>query len=337
MPQSSLAAQLCARFASAVEKRRESCARLSAFRLVDGAGDGMPGVYVDKFAAVLVAHLLDAAPAWEEVLLKRSFWDSGFMQKAGAKAVYLRVHRRRAHETARAGAVLVAGEAVEELDLNEHGLTFRVRPAAQVNAGLFLDMRELRGLLRDRARGARVLNLFCFTGSLGIAAYAGRAETVVQVDVSKAALGWARENWLLNRSLGNGRMRFVPEDARTFLQREARRRGRGAPAYDMVVLDPPAYGSSKRGKFALTRDAAALIRESLAVLTARGTLVLTANQRSLSGTALKACLTAGVREAGGRIVRFERLAPPAQDFTSAERESAAMRGWWCEISQEGER
>lgn len=72
--------------------------------------------------------------------------------------------------------------------------------------GLFLDMQSVREYLAVSSSGFRVLNLFCFTGSLGVAALAGGAREVVQVDVSKMALTWAKENFELNSQLGTGRM-----------------------------------------------------------------------------------------------------------------------------------
>ena len=80
----------------------------------------------------------------------------------------------------------------------EEGLRFRLRAGAGPSPGLFLDQRRNRAWVRDRARGARVLNLFAFTGSFGIAALAGGAREVVQNDVSRAHLARARENAALN-------------------------------------------------------------------------------------------------------------------------------------------
>ncbi len=327
-------AQILEKITQAIAIRLPLMKQAQALRLFDGPGDGLAGVTIDKFAEVLVVHLIQAAGDVSSALTAPSFWTREILQLAGVEAAYLWTHQREARETARCGAVLVAGAARAESSLREGDLTFLVRPQGQVNAGFFIDMRELRARLYADSVGKRVLNLFCFSGSLGVAAYAGGAAEVVQVDVSKAALRWARDNLALNQAPGRGEMRFIPEDAVTFLEKEARRVQRGSACYDTIIVDPPAFGTSAQGKFSFERDASLLLDRCLQVTASSATIVLTTNQRGMSAALLKSRLEAAAQVRSVSILSMEKLLPPRQDFTAGEVDSIAMRGWWCMLKGE---
>lgn len=95
----------------------------------------------------------------------------------------------------------------------------------------------------------QVLNLFGYTGAATIAA-AHAGAFVTHVDASKQSLDWAHENARLSK-LSETRVRWIPEDARAFVKREARRLsadGQAAHTYDGIVLDPPAFGRGAKGE-----------------------------------------------------------------------------------------
>lgn len=91
-------------------------------------------------------------------------------------------------------------------------------------------------------RGARVLNLFAYTGGSTLAAAAAGAETT-HLDAAKNIVQWARRNAGLS-NLANAPIRWIAEDARKFLKRELKRGNR----YDLIILDPPSYGHGAHGE-----------------------------------------------------------------------------------------
>ena len=93
-----------------------------------------------------------------------------------------------------------------------------------------------------RRPGARVLNLFGYTGVASLLAAAAGAQ-VTHVDASKPALAWARHNQSLS-GLDEKPVRWLLEDAFKFVAREIRR-GR---SYDAILLDPPSFGRGPRGE-----------------------------------------------------------------------------------------
>jgi 23S rRNA (guanine2445-N2)-methyltransferase / 23S rRNA (guanine2069-N7)-methyltransferase len=143
-----------------------------------------------------------------------------------------------------------------------------------LDTGLFLDHRPLR-LMFARTPHARLLNLFCYTASVSVAAaWAGASTT--SVDLSSTYLDWARENFKINE-LSLDRHRFVRADARVFLAE-----GPGGEAlYDAIFLDPPTFSNSKKmkGSFDVQRDHGVLIDHALRFLAPGGTLYFSTNRR----------------------------------------------------------
>jgi 23S rRNA G2069 N7-methylase RlmK/C1962 C5-methylase RlmI len=165
-------------------------------------------------------------------------------------------------------------------DVCEYGIRYRINLSDYLDTGLFLDRRLFRALVRSEAAGRRVLNLFCYTASLSVAAAAGGAAAVDSVDLSNTYLDRARENFMLNGlypqqdASGKKAFNFVRADALRFVDRT----GRGQ-TWDIIILDPPAFSNSKKmtADFDLKRDHPALISRCLRLLEPGGTLYLSAN------------------------------------------------------------
>jgi 23S rRNA (cytosine1962-C5)-methyltransferase len=138
-----------------------------------------------------------------------------------------------------AGAALPARAA-----FRERGLAFVADLVGGQKTGFFLDQRENRDLVRRHAAGRRVLNLFAYSGAFGVAALAGGAERVTEVDVSAPALALARENHLANDQAVEGqeaRAAFVAADVFDDL----RARVAAGETWDLIVTDPPAFAKRK--------------------------------------------------------------------------------------------
>jgi 23S rRNA G2069 N7-methylase RlmK/C1962 C5-methylase RlmI len=205
-------------------------------------------------------------------------------------------------------------------------MQFLIRPLEAVNAGVFVDTREVRTQLRQRARGKRVLNLFCYTGLLGLAASCTGATEVVQVDVSKRMLTWAKENWQLNKIDGAGPMRFICEDAASFLEKEVRRIERGKEGYHIVIIDPPVYGAAGKRGFSLSRDLPILLHGITKVLAPMGELLLMCNLKELSSLRLRDMVSSAVDESGRALDQVRELNAPATDFRCSSAQASSMRG-----------
>lgn len=158
----------------------------------------------------------------------------------------------------------------------EGGLRFEVNLGAYLDTGLFLDHRDTRALVRSRAGGRHVLNLFAYTGSFSVYAAAGGAARSLTVDMSRTYQHWTRRNFLLN-GVDFRRHALACEDALVFLARAVAQRAR----FDLIVLDPPSFSNSKRmaGSFDVQRDHPLLLRQCLALLAPDGEIYFSNNRR----------------------------------------------------------
>jgi 23S rRNA (cytosine1962-C5)-methyltransferase len=204
----------------------------NAMRLVNGESDGLPGLIVDRYGEVLVVQLLSVGPeAWREVLCDE------LQALTGARALYERSDADvRELEGLPLRSGLLRGELPTVTDITEHGLRYRVNIEAGQKTGFYLDQRANRQRIGDLARGADVLNCFCYTGGFSLAALRGDARSVLSVDSSGDALDAARVNLSLN-GLPSERAEWIEADVFQYL-RLLRDKGR---SYDLIVLDPPKF------------------------------------------------------------------------------------------------
>jgi 23S rRNA (guanine2445-N2)-methyltransferase / 23S rRNA (guanine2069-N7)-methyltransferase len=158
--------------------------------------------------------------------------------------------------------------------VQEGGLKFWVNFRDYLDTGLFLDHRIVRGLLRQWARGADFLNLFCYTGSATVYAAAGGARSSASVDLSNTYLDWAHENLLLN-GFGDTNHELYRADCLQWLEEQEA----SGPRFDLIFVDPPTFSNSKRmeGVLDVQRDHVGMIRRSLKLLRPAGRLVFSTN------------------------------------------------------------
>lgn len=214
----------------------------TAYRLVHGEGDFLPGLIVDVYGdtAVMQAHspgIHDQRMVIAEALT--------LLDGAGIANVYYKSETTLPYK---AGCNPRDGFLIGTTDTNiatENGLDFHIDWLKGQKTGFFIDQRENRALLRHYAAGRRVLNMFCYTGGFSVAALRGGAEKVTSVDSSAKAIALTDANIALNFPAGpaglpaDGRHTSVAEDAFKFLGATAK------GEYDLIVLDPPAFAKHR--------------------------------------------------------------------------------------------
>jgi 23S rRNA (cytosine1962-C5)-methyltransferase len=158
----------------------------------------------------------------------------------------------------------------------ERDLRFLVNPWDFVDTGLFADHRNTRQMVRDRAQGRDVLNLYCYTAAFSCYAAKGGARTTISVDRSQATLGWARENMDLN-GIAPAEHALIQAHAIEYV----RRAGREGRRFDLAVVDPPSYSATRtRGEqFDLARDHPRLLSAVVAVMRAGGAIFFSTNHQ----------------------------------------------------------
>jgi 23S rRNA (cytosine1962-C5)-methyltransferase len=269
-----------------------------AYRLIHGAGDGLPGFACDVLGTTAVVYVYGSGLR----ALGRQLAEAivGFARLGGA-VVKLRV---------RGGADRVEQDIVgarpdDAVVATEHGVPFEIHPHGGLNHGLFTDMREHRRGLARFVSGARVLNLFSYTGALSVACARAGAATVTSVDTSAGVQAWASGNFARSGLADGKRWRFETGDAVRFLARAARDKER----YDAVLIDPPTFSTARGQPWTLDRDYPELIAKAATVIPADGLLWLAANTHELGS--LTKLAHKGLRAAGrtGAIVEQGGLPP----------------------------
>ncbi len=288
-------------------------------RLVDDAPDGCAGLVVDRFGPVLRFEVRGSALPQELTAIAQALADD-----VGATAAVARL-RTAGGESA---LFRLFGEPPPLHVVHEAGLRYAVRTADDeaAGAGLFVDQREGRRLVRAAAAGVRVLNLFAHAGAFGVAAAAGGAARVDHVDVARKCAPWAALNLALN-GVDPRAHRFLVEDALDVLERLARRQ----PAYGVIVLDPPttATRSAKGGRarrFRVEDDLSLLVEQALAALLPGGALLVSTNHRGLSVADVRSMVLDAARQRSAEIAALDEVPLPVDLPTASDAALRPMRG-----------
>jgi len=191
------------------------------------------------------------------------------------------------------------GEPCQQREVVEDGLKYLLDLGVRQNNGLFLDMRYGRRWVRDQAAGKRVLNLFAYTCGFSVAAIAGGAEQVVNLDMAKAALSRGRDNHRLNGH-DLGQVAFLGHE---LFKSWGKVRKYGP--YDLIIIDPPTF---QKGSFALTQDYAKILRRLPELLTAGGTVLACVNDPAIGPD----FLIQGMAEQAPGLRFVERLENPPE-------------------------
>ena len=198
----------------------------------------------------------------------------------------------------------LAGEPQAQWPIIEDGLHYLLDLGSKQNSGLFLDMRLGRQWVREQAAGKRVLNLFAYTCGFSVAAIAGGAERVVNLDMSRAALSRGRDNHRLNGH-DTSRVSFLGHD----LFKSWSKVKQGGP-YDLVIIDPPSF---QKGSFVLGKDYARVLRRLPELLTANGCVLACMNDPAFTVE----FLLEGMAEAAPGL-RFEQRLENPPEFPDAD-------------------
>jgi 23S rRNA (cytosine1962-C5)-methyltransferase len=222
------------RITRAVEMRRRLIRPgTDSYRLVNGDGDGLSGVVIDRYADVAVVQLLTAgAERMREQVVAH------LTQLIAPRAIIERSQGAvRRQEGLEDRTCVLAGEPVEEVVATEHRIRLAIDPVRGQKTGYFLDQRDNRARLAELAAGARVLDACCYAGGFALAALGAGAKRVVGVDTSARALEAARRNLELNGH-GAGAIELVHGEAAKYLAESGDR-------FDLIVLDPPPLARSR--------------------------------------------------------------------------------------------
>jgi len=205
-----------------------------ACRMVNGEGDFLPGLVVDRYRDVLIVQILTAGMD----RLKRLIVEI-LVNEFRPESIYERsdVATRREEGMAEARGLLYGKEVPDWMEIEEGDCRFRINVKEGQKTGFYMDQRANRRNLRRISSGKSVLDVCCYTGSFSIHAGRGGARELTLIDSSQEALETAEVHFELNRLAGIPR-RLIPGSAFDVMRNLE-------PGYDIVILDPPPFARKK--------------------------------------------------------------------------------------------
>jgi 23S rRNA (cytosine1962-C5)-methyltransferase len=304
-PLPSLLDKACASRAHLFDSRHES-----AFRLFNGFHEGDPNLALDVYGQTLVIHDYAETPNRDAIFaVSEHVRNTLKWLRAGI------VKSRHAKSPAeRNGQLLFGGKP--DAKIREHGVWYAIDLTMNRDASCYLDTRNLRKWLLDNARGKSVLNTFAYTGSFGAAAMAGGAGRVVQTDRSRQFLNLAKTSYALN-GFPIRKADFLAQD---FFPAVARFKST-KQTFDCVLLDPPFFSTTSRGKVDLVRESARLINKVRPLVNDGGILVAINNALYVSGRDYMQTLESLCRDG---YLELRELIPVPEDFIGYGRVGAPI-------------
>ncbi len=194
------------------------------------------------------------------------------------------------------------GEPINQLDIIESNLRYKLEIKSGANTGLFLDMKNGRDWVRTHSQNKRVLNLFAYTCGFSIAAAAGDAKSVFNIDMSSPFLNTGRENHRLNKQS----LEAIRFDKLNILKSFGRIKKHGP--YDLIICDPPTF---QKGSIDIVRDYPKLIRRFIEFISEDGVLLLCINTPHIGSLTGKEFLLEAMQENAPDFRLIDEIKPPA--------------------------
>jgi 23S rRNA (cytosine1962-C5)-methyltransferase len=292
-------------FQNAVSKRGSLLTpETDAARLIDGAGDGLPGLILETFAG----RWLASTPG--------NHLDPKFREWARDRGISCYWKQLDQHQK-ESPSHLSGPETTEPFLMLENGIRLEISFQSGYSQGIFLDQRDNRAEVRQRmAPGKRLLNTFSYTGAFSVSAALAGAETTT-LDLSQPYLDWAKRNFSHN-GLDPAAHHFCKGDTFHWLTRFAKQ-GR---TFDGIVLDPPTFSRDEKGKvFRVEENFGELAALAAKVLAPGGWLLCCTNFRRMTPIEFERQLLTAIP----RRMKARHAAMP-EDFTDV----SYLKSLWLE-------
>ncbi|WIG41177.1 class I SAM-dependent rRNA methyltransferase [Bacillus toyonensis] len=280
----------------------------TAFRVLNGEGDGLGGLIIDYYDGYYVVSWYS-----EGIYTFRDEIIAALQKVANFKGIY---EKKRFDTKGKyiEGDDFVAGERGEfPLIVKENGVNFAVYLNDGAMVGVFLDQRNVRKQIRDTyAQGRTVLNMFSYTGAFSVFAALGGATKTTSVDLANRSLSKTIEQFSVNE-IDYEAQDIIVEDVFLYFKYTAKKKMK----FDMVVLDPPSFARSKKYTFSAAKDYKNLLKETIAITENNGIIVASTNCSAFDMKKFKGFIDTAFKEMNGKYKILEEHSLP-EDFRTID-------------------
>jgi 23S rRNA (cytosine1962-C5)-methyltransferase len=274
----------------------------SAFRLFNGFYEGYTDLALDIYGRTLVIHnYADDSTQNQTIVQETNSYLRNTIDWLRAEILKTRNGRTQAEKK----GTLIFGDK-PDTKIKEHGVWYAIDLSLNRDASFYLDTRHLRKWLIENMQGKSVLNTFAYTGSLGIAARAGGASLIIQTDRNRPFLNLAKDSYSLN-GFPIHKKDFIAQD---FFPTVAKFKST-KKFFDCVIIDPPFFSTTAKGKVDLENDSTRLINKVRPLINDGGILIAINNALYVSGREYMQTLESLCKDG---YLSIRELVPVPDDF-----------------------
>jgi 23S rRNA (cytosine1962-C5)-methyltransferase len=306
---------------AAVSRENWSRGKTNAYRVINGEGDFLPGLIVDRFGETLVLQCLTAGTDRLKGMLIQLL-----VEELRPGSIYERsdVSTRKEEGLPESTGLLYGKDVPEWIEIEEYGCRFRVNVRKGQKTGFYLDQRENRFSLKSHSEGKKILDCFCNTGAFSIHAATGGAKELTLIDSSEEALSAAEEHFSLNEP-GKVAHRLIRGDVFEILRSLE-------PGYDIVVLDPPPFAKKKGHLSSASRGYKDLNLWAFRLLNKEGLLFTFSCSQHMSWDFFQKIVFSAALDSGRDVQLIGRMGHPwDHPINLSHPEGEYLRGLLCRV------
>lgn len=273
----------------------------NAFRLVHGEGDFLPGLIIDVYGSTAVLQAHSPGMHYARQIIAQALVD---LPDMGIKNVYYKSETTLPYKAALdpQNDYIIGG--IDTDVAIENSLKFHVDWLKGQKTGFFVDQRDNRSLLGSFATGRRVLNMFCYTGGFSVYALKGGAELVHSVDSSAKAVALVNANVELNFGADAPHKAFAVDAFKYLADMED-------GAYDLVILDPPAFAKHRGAIRNALRGYQRLNAKAMEKMPSGSILFTFSCSQAISKEQFRLAVFSAAAQTGRRVRIIHQLTQPA--------------------------
>lgn len=280
----------------------------NAFRVFNGEGDGIGGLTIDYFDEYYLITWYSKG-----VYIFKDFIIKAMKELVSIDGIYQKKRFEDNGMVINEDSYLWGKKAPEPLIIKENDVNFAIYLNDGAMVGVFLDQKNVRKSLKENySKDKSVLNTFSYTGAFSMAAAKGGA-TTTSVDLASRSLEKTRENFKIN-GIDYKNHDIIVEDIFSYFKRADKENLK----FDVVILDPPSFATSKDNRFSASKDYTNLIKSAIKLTNDGGVIIASTNCATFNMKKFKKFIDMGFKDFNRNYEILEEHTLP-NDFSVSDK------------------